>query len=238
MPRGSQNGPQPGKCPCCPGWDWPQGAPAAPAPWQGENPVHAGRQNLSSTCTGLVAVLHCWAPWCRSDCTEHHSSLEAATGQGVQAAIAGCMQVGWEAFELHAAPQALCLLLNPAQPGRGCSAAGSTMESVTHTELQTFYAPCTPLLSLFFPILGVFPTQLSCPPPCFLLLHHCSRAELPTQPHGDGRVCWPPKVQQQAQGLCSSDLCCPELCWIPCWALGSRGDVWPHEKEPPAPQCC
>lgn len=108
------------------------------------------------------------SPWCKRDCMEHPRSLEAATEKGVQAAIAGL-----GALVLHAALQALHLLHvpSPARPGMLCCSHHHG-ENHTHWQLQTFSASCTPLLSLFFPILAektrVFlPLSLAVPLPGF-----------------------------------------------------------------------
>lgn len=162
MPRGSQNGSWPVKCPRC--WAGPQVGPAAPAPWQGGTEILSmqGVSTSAPPCSKLVAVLHCRAPWCRSDCMEHHS--RNITGKGVQAAIAGCTWVGLAALMLHAALQARA---QPNEAGDALLQAPPWSEPHTLAAADLFCILHTIAFPLF-PILAektrvLFPPSLAVP---------------------------------------------------------------------------
>lgn len=158
-----------------------------------------GVSTSAPPCTKLVAVLHCRAPWCRSDCMEHHS--RNITGKGVQAAVAGCTWVGLAALVLHAALQAR------AQPNK----AGDTLLqappwSEPHTLaaadlfciLHTIAFPLFPILAEKTQVL--FPPSLAVPLPGFSCPITAAEQSCPHSPTGLAEVCWAPEVQQQAQG--------------------------------------
>lgn len=196
------------------------GPAAAPAPLQGGKIPSMQCQRFSPTCIKLAALLHCRAPGAKV--TAWSITLEAATGPGVQAAIAGCMWVGLEAFVLHAALQALCLLRvpSPARPGMLCC---THHHGVNHTpwQLQIFNASCTPLLSLFSPILAektpvFFPLSLAVALPGFSCPTTAAEQSCPHSPMGLAGCAGLPKCSSKPRA---------GLGWaaLPGWAEVRRG---------------